>query len=107
MATGSGNAADRRDYDIPSSQDAQGRFNSVASLLEALIDARNNDVQKAMADYAADGVSDEYLAKELRWRNVADEVKGIIHTLRQSMGSNDETAGHSLQMAKAAVASIG
>jgi hypothetical protein len=105
--TSGGNAVDRRDYDTAASQSAQDRFNAVATRLETLIDARNKDVHAAMADYQADGASDEYAHKEQRWRNVAAEVKGIIHTLRSSLGSNDETAGTSLQKAKAAVDNIG
>ena len=45
-----GNAADRRDYDIPASQAAQDHFNAVANHLESLINQRDRDVQLAMAD---------------------------------------------------------
>ena len=102
-----GNAADRRDFDIPASQAAQDHFNVVAGHLESLINARDRDVQLAMSDYQADGASEEYAAKEQRWHNVADEVRGIIQVLRGSLGSNDETAAQSLQRAKGAVDSIG
>jgi hypothetical protein len=102
-----GNAADRRDFDIPASQSAQDHFNAVASHLESLITQRDRDVQLAMADYQADGASEEYAAKEVRWRNVANEVRSIIQVLRSSLGSNDETAAQSLQRAKTAVDSIG
>jgi hypothetical protein len=60
-----------------------------------------------MSDYQADGASEDYAAKEQRWHNVADEVRGIIQVLRGSLGSNDETAAQSLQRAKTAVDSIG
>ena len=102
-----GNAADRRDFDIPASQAAQDHFNSVAGHQESLINSRARDVQFAMSDYQADGASEEYAAKEQRWHNVADEVRGIIQVLRGSLGSNDETAAQSLQRAKGAVDSIG
>ena len=107
MPASGGNAMDRRDYDIPASQSAQDLFNAVAGHLESLIDARDGDVKKAMADYTADGVSDEYLAKEQRWNRVANQVKSIIHTLQSSLSSNDETAGNSLKKARAAVDAIG
>jgi hypothetical protein len=103
----SGNAADRRDFDIPASQAAQDHFNAVAAHLESLIAQRDRDVAMAMADYAADGASEEYAAKELRWHTVAGEVKGIIQVLRGSLGSNDETATQALQRAKTAVDAIG
>jgi hypothetical protein len=103
----SGNAADRRDFDIPASQAAQDHFNAVASHLESLIAQRDRDVAMAMADYVADGASEEYQAKEQRWHNVAGEVRGIISVLRGSLGSNDETAAQALQRAKTAVDAIG
>lgn len=102
-----GNQADRRDFDLAASQTAQENFLAVASRLEALIDQRDADVKTAMSDYEATGVSDEYAAKELRWKNAADGVKAIIQTLRQSMAQNDETAQASVNRAKGAVANIG
>jgi hypothetical protein len=103
---GATNATDRNDFDIPASQSAQEQFKAVADHLEGLIDQRDADVKRAMADYQADGVSEEYAAKEVRWNKVAGEVKGIIHVLRGSLGSNDETAGNALRRAGSAVASI-
>lgn len=103
----SGNAMDRRDFDIPASQAAQDHFNAVAGRLESLISQRDADVAAAMSDYQADGASEEYAGKEQRWHNVAGEVRGIISVLRGSLGSNDETAATSLQRAKSAVDSIG
>jgi hypothetical protein len=101
------NQSDRRDYDIAASQNAQDNFNRVAAQLEALIDQRDRDVQAAMADYAAEGVSEDYRAKELRWKNAAGEVRGIINTLRSSLERNDESAQDALRKARAAVESIG
>ncbi|MDW4574021.1 pore-forming ESAT-6 family protein [Microbacterium sp. M3] len=101
------NQGDRRDYDIAASQNAQDNFNRVAAQLEALIDQRDKDVQAAMADYSAEGVSEDYRAKELRWKNAAGEVRGIIQTLRSSLERNDETAQDTLRKARAAVEAIG
>ena len=72
-----GNSIDRRDYELAASQTAQENFNAVASRLEALIDARDRDVKTAMADYLADGVSEDYAAKEARWNRVAE--RGAHH----------------------------
>lgn len=102
-----GNQGDRRDYDIAASQNAQDNFNRVAAQLETLIDQHDRDVQAAMADYTAEGVSEDYRAKELRWKNAAAEVKGIIATLRTSLERNDESAQDALRKAKSAVESIG
>ena len=103
----SGNDTNRRAFDTGASQSAQDQFNAVANRLEALIGQRDRDVAMAMAEYQADGVSDEYAGKEQRWHNVAGQVRSIIQTLRGSLGSNDETAATSLQRAGTAVANIG
>ncbi len=101
------NQPDRRSFDINASGEAQSQFNAVASQLEGLIAGRDADVARAMAQYQAEGVSEEYAAKERRWHAVADQVKGIITTLRSSLASNDDTAQTALQRAGAAVAGIG
>lgn len=101
------NQSDRRDYDIAASQNAQDNFNRVAAQLEAVIDQHDRDVQAAMADYAAEGVSEDYRAKEVRWKNAAGEVRGIIQTLRSSLERNDESAQDALRKARSAVESIG
>ncbi len=101
------NQADRRSYDIGASQTAQDNFNRVAGLLESLIDQRDKDVQAAMGDYTAEGVSEDYRAKELRWKNAAGEVRGIINALRGSLERNDETAADTLRKARSAVEAIG
>jgi ribosomal protein S20 len=100
------NQGDRRDYDLGASGNAQDNFNLVASRLESLIDQRDADVKNAMADYQADGASEQYAGKEQRWNTVATEVRTIITTLRQSLASNDESAQTALQRAKSAVDSI-
>lgn len=102
-----GNNVDRRDYDVSASQNAQENFNRIAERLETLIEQRNSDVQAAMSDYQADGVSEEYAAKELRWKNAAANVRGIIATLRKSLEQSDQVAASTLQRAKAAVDNIG
>lgn len=109
MGSGGGTANDmqRRDFDTGASGDAQAQFNLVAGRLEALLNQRDADVKAAMADYQADGVSDEYAGKEQRWYNVGDQVRAIIVILRSSLGGNDETAGWALQQAAARVAAIG
>lgn len=100
------NQTDRRDYDLGASSNAQDNFNAVASRLEALISQRDADVKTAMADYQADGSSEEYATKEQRWNTVASEVRTIIATLRGSLQSNDESAQTAMQRAKSAVDAI-
>ena len=103
----SGNQTDRRDYDVAASQNAQDNFLQTAARLEALIDQRDADVRSAMADYQADGVSDDYAAKELRWKHAAAGVKQIVDTVRKSLEQSDESAQSAIQKAKSAVSNIG
>ncbi|MET0990675.1 MAG: pore-forming ESAT-6 family protein [Glaciihabitans sp.] len=102
-----GNSLNRRDYDIAASQNAQDNFNAVASQLESLIAQRDADVKAAMSDYQADGVSDDYAAKEVRWNTVAGRVQEIIRALRSNLVSNDETAQTAMAKGRAAVQNIG
>ena len=101
------NNAELRSYDIGASESAQANFESVASRLESLISERDGDVREAMAQYQADGVSDEYQAKEARWNKAASEVRSIIHVLRGSMQHTDESATGALGKAKSAVEDMG
>jgi len=98
---------DRRSWDDGSADTAMENFNRVASQLESLITQRDGDVRRAMADYQADGVSDEYQAKETRWHTVADEVRTIIQTLRSSLEESQGIAATTQATAAQAVANIG
>ncbi|WP_419994491.1 pore-forming ESAT-6 family protein [Streptomyces boninensis] len=98
---------DRRSYDTGASGEVQGSLHGIIGRLEQVLDARDTQVKNAMADFAADGVSDEYHGKELRWQSAASEVRNIIHLVRQTLETNDSTAGSTQQRAKAAVDGIG
>ena len=98
---------DRRSWDDGAADEAVTNFNTVASQLEALIAQRDQDVSKAMSDYSADGVSDQYQAKEQRWHAAADQVKQIIATLRGSLQESGSIATSASQQAAQAVANIG
>jgi hypothetical protein len=99
--------ADRRSYDTGASQEAQTNLNSICSRLETLINQRDGDVKQAMADFQADGVSDQYHDKERRWNGAASEVRGIIALVRGTLEQNDATAQSTLQRARSAVDAIG
>ncbi|MFE2166708.1 pore-forming ESAT-6 family protein [Streptomyces sp. NPDC059447] len=98
---------DRRSYDLGASTEAQGNIKAVIGQLERLIAERDAQVAAAMADFTADGVSDDYHAKEQRWKNASQEVKNIIHLLNTTLEKNDGTAQQTIQRAKAAVDNIG
>ncbi|MBT2458937.1 pore-forming ESAT-6 family protein [Streptomyces sp. ISL-86] len=98
---------DRRSYDTGASTEAQTNINVVIGRLEQVIAARDAQVNAAMMDFAADGVADEYHAKELRWKGASQEVKNIIGLLRSTLEKNDQTAAQTIARAKAAVDNSG
>ena len=98
-----GNQADRNDYSIGASQDAQSNFEAAASALEAALGRRDADVRAAMAVYQADGVSDRYQAMETQWNNAGQEVRNVIAAIRGSLASNDDVASRALAQAAAAI----
>ena len=95
-----------RAFNTDSSAEAQALVKARARELEAWLTDRQQQVEAAMQQYEATGVSEEYHAKELRWKTKAQEVRDIISTLRQSLEQNDETAQGALRRAGNAVASI-
>jgi uncharacterized protein YukE len=99
--------AGRRSYDTGISQQVQGDLGSIAGRLETVINDRDRAVQQAMADFQADGVSDEYATVERRWNTAASEVKTIIALVRDTLNKNDDTATNALSRAKSAVGGIG
>jgi uncharacterized protein YukE len=97
------NLGDRNDFSVAASQSAQANFEQVASQLEAALARRDADVKAAMAAYQADGVSDRYASMEAAWNQAGQEVRAIIHTIRDALSSNDEIAGRALRQAAAAI----
>lgn len=91
---------DRNAHDVSASQQVQNDFDIAAANLEAALDRRQHDVDTAMADYQADGVSDEYAAMEAQWRGAGNEVKAIIRLLRESLAQNDDIAVATINRAK-------
>ena len=92
--------SDRNAHDVGASQQVQDDFDIAAANLEAALDRRQHDVDTAMADYQADGVSDEYAAMEAQWRGAGNEVKSIIRLLRESLAQNDDIAVAAINRAK-------
>ncbi|KAB2972458.1 hypothetical protein F8R89_10605 [Streptomyces sp. SS1-1] len=98
---------DRRSYDTGASSEVQIGLQSIIGQLERVLTDRERAVKAAMADFAADGVADEYHGKEMRWHRAAAEVREIIRLVRTTMEQNDGTAQSTLTRAKAAVDNIG
>ncbi|MEV0225239.1 pore-forming ESAT-6 family protein [Streptomyces sp. NPDC050704] len=102
-----GQNQDRRSYDVGASTEVQGSLQTVIGNLERVLGDRDRAVKAAMADYQADGVSDEYHGKEARWNTAANEVRDIIRLVRTTLEQNDGTAQSTLAKARAAVDNIG
>ncbi|MEU5779723.1 pore-forming ESAT-6 family protein [Micromonospora sp. DT43] len=98
---------DRRSFDTGTSQQVQGDLATIVARLEAVISQRSADVAGAMADFQADGVSEDYRTVEDRWNRAAGEVRAIIDLVKTTMTKNDETANTTLSRARSAVQSIG
>ncbi|GHH29092.1 pore-forming ESAT-6 family protein [Streptomyces rubradiris] len=98
---------DRRSYDTGASAEVQTSLAGIIGRLEQVLTDRDRAVKVAMADFQADGVSDEYHGKEVRWHRAAAEVREIIRLVRTTLEQNDGTAQATLAKARAAVDSIG
>ncbi|RKT05360.1 hypothetical protein BX286_3356 [Streptomyces sp. 3211.6] len=102
-----GQNQDRTSYDVGASVEVQGGLGAIIGQLERVLGERETAVKAAMAEFKADGVSDEYHGKELRWHKAANEVRDIIRLVRTTLEQNDATAQATLAKAKAAVDNIG
>ncbi|MCE6996891.1 pore-forming ESAT-6 family protein [Saccharothrix sp. S26] len=98
---------DRRSFDVGVSQQVQSDLAGIVARLETAIAQRSADVAAAMADFQADGVSEDYRAVEDRWNRAAGEVRQILDLVKTTMSRNDETAGTTLARARSAVQGIG
>jgi hypothetical protein len=98
---------DRRSFDTAASAQAQANIAATAAQLEALISTRDAQVRQAMADFTADGVSQEYHGKEVQWHQAASQVRQIIALVKTSLQRDDDSAATALAQAKSAVAGIG
>ncbi|MCF4138424.1 MULTISPECIES: pore-forming ESAT-6 family protein [unclassified Streptomyces] len=102
-----GQNLDRRSYDTGASSEVQGGLQGIVGQLERVLADRDSAVKAAMADFQADGVSEEYHGKELRWNRAANEVRSIIQLVRTTLEDNDGTAQSTMAKARAAVDNIG
>lgn len=97
---------DRIAFDTASSGATQGDIGVLIGNLEQLMAARDQQVASAMADFQADGVSEEYHEIELRWRRASAEVRTIIDLVKTTLAKNDDTAIGAQGRARSAIASL-
>lgn len=98
---------DRRSFDTGVSQQVQAEVQGIVGRLESVMSQRDQQVNAAMSDFQADGVSEEYRHVEQRWKSAATEVRQIIHLVKQTMLQNDESANTAQNRARSAVQGIG
>jgi uncharacterized protein YukE len=94
------NQSDRNDYNIADSESAQQNFAQAKKALEDALDRRDGDVKNAMADYQADGVSEEYAAVERDWNQAGATVREVMHRIEASLQENDDIARTAMQTAR-------
>ncbi|QQR99711.1 MAG: pore-forming ESAT-6 family protein [Austwickia sp.] len=100
-------STDRISFDTGVSGTVQGDIAGIVARLETLIAERDRQVAAAMADFQADGVSEQYQSVELRWKNASHEVRTIIDLVKSTLTRNDETATAAQGRARGAVEAIG
>ncbi|NYG36607.1 pore-forming ESAT-6 family protein [Janibacter alkaliphilus] len=98
---------DRISYDTGVSGEVQGDIGRIVGRLESLMSTRDSQVATAMADFQADGVSEEYRHVEDRWSKASGEVRSIIALVKDTLSLNDETATTTQSRASNAVKNIG
>lgn len=97
----------RRSYDTAVSGQVQSDIAEIVAQLESVIGSRSQSVGRAMADFQADGVSEQYAAAEQRWNRAAQEVRAIIALVRTTLARNDDSADQALSRARSAVSALG
>lgn len=98
---------DRIAYDTNASSGVQGDIGGIIGRLETIMSSRQSQVNAAMADFQADGVSDDYHHVEQRWNKASGEVTSIIRLIKDTLGLNDGTASSTQIKARQAVQNIG
>lgn len=98
---------DRTAFCTDTSASFQSDIAGLVGRLESLLSQRDQQVAQAMADFQADGVSEQYQHVEKRWQSASHEVRNIINLVKQTMSENDQTAGQTQARARTAVENIG
>jgi hypothetical protein len=99
--------ANRNSYDTAASSEVQTTINSLAGQISSLIETHRQNVEAALGDASASGVTENYRAVEDRFNTAADSTLAIIQSLKDTMAANDATAAATLKKASAAVDGIG
>ncbi|WP_350275963.1 hypothetical protein [Kribbella sp. HUAS MG21] len=99
--------ASRNSYDTAASSEVQATINSLSGRISGLIEAHRQNVESALADASASGVTESYRAVEDRFDSAAESTLAVIASLKETLVQNDATAAATLRKASAAVDGIG
>jgi flagellar biosynthesis/type III secretory pathway chaperone len=99
--------ANRNSYDTAASGEVQSSINSLAGQIQSLIATHRQNVQAALSDASASGVTENYRAVEDRFNKAADSTLAIIQSLKETLAQNDATAAATLKKAQSAVDGMG
>lgn len=93
-------------YDAAVSQEVQATLYQVSDSVESLIAQRGVDVDAAMQNINAGEATDMYTEKELDWARAAEEVRGIIKSVENTLERYDSIADGTLKGASEVVHNI-
>jgi hypothetical protein len=99
--------ANRNSYDTAASGEVQSTINSLSGQIQSLIATHRQNVQAALADASASGVTESYRAVEDRFNKAADSTLQVIQSLKETLAQNDATAAATLKKAQSAVDGMG
>jgi hypothetical protein len=99
--------ANRNSYDTAASGEVQSTINSLSGQIQSLIATHRQNVQAALADASASGVTESYRGVEDRFNKAADSTLQVIASLKETLAQNDATAAATLKKAQSAVDGMG
>lgn len=93
-------------YSLSASSETQSTLRDVIDRLDAVLDARDAAVRRAMSDYTAHGVDERYRDAEDRWFRASEQLRETIARLRGALVAADSTARDALSSAWATVSAV-
>lgn len=96
----------RNSYDTAASSEVQTTINNLSGRISGLIEAHRQNVEAALSDASASGVTENYRAVEDKFNTAADATLAVIASLKETLVQNDATAAAALRKASAAVDGI-
>ncbi|MET9271941.1 hypothetical protein [Kribbella sp. NPDC003557] len=97
---------ERNSYDIGASEQVQTRVKQLSGQINSLISQHERSVQALLSDASISDVTEEYRNIESAFSKAAEDVRGIIKLLTDTLQANDRTADAALKKARSAVNQI-